>query len=766
MLAFEGQLELNAIRGSPPDSIPYLVRVAGHSVEDEPLRGLFETPTMSWGRAAAYPGRIVVYVSRSRPEGLITVSLSLPDGRRAEATFEHVPATPAACPVATATSAPLCISFVRRDSPRSVPGSSPSIPLPLIPNVFAVTGTDIADIKDLRTAFEHPGFTWDTRITSDDQELIVYMHPSYPSGIHHVALTLPDGRRAEAAFEHVATDPLPPLPEGTYVDFPNVVQPLFNQLPLIDGLHLYVQLDGCPSLRAWDPGSECIDTGGAGGTNSGNYVPESREVLIRLHPSDLASQYGARRATGLLAHEICHAHQHRMTIDAGLGDTTVRLPAPLLLWAETLEGEAFFEATGWRREGDEFVGAEDEPEGYRIPDWGSFPVEDFAEVCALWYMDRDKLRETAPRRLNFAQEWLGRWVPDAHEVDTAVAGTGTRGFSGDGGPATDAQLNGPFGVALDNEGNLYIVDKDGQRIRKVDSSGIITTVAGTGTAGFSGDGGPATSAQLSGPRAVALDGAGNLYIADTENHRIRKVDTAGTITTVAGTGTRGFSGDGGSATSAGLNRPSGVAVDGAGNLYLADKNNHRIRKVDASGTITTVAGTGDEGFSGDGGPATSALLNRPWAIALDRAGNLYITDIRNIRIRKVDTSGTITTVAGTGTAGFSGDGGPATNAQLSSPMGVALDGAGNLYIVDNRNIRIRKVDTGGTITTVAGTGAFGFSGDGGPATSAQLSGPRAVALDGAGNLYIAEFGNRRIRKVDTSGTITTVAGPREGPDPR
>ena len=178
----------------------------------------------------------------------------------------------------------------------------------------------------------------------------------------------------------------------------------------------------------------------------------------------------------------------------------------------------------------------------------------------------------------------------------------------------------------------------------------------------------------------------------------------------------------------------------------------------ASGIITTVAGTGDEGFSGDGGPATSARLNRPWAIALDGAGNLYITDLRNIRIRKVDTSGTITTVAGTGEEGFSGDGGPATSAQLFGPRGVALDGAGNLYIADTGNIRIRKVDTAGTITTVAGTGVFGFSGDGGPATSAQLNGDRGIALDGAGNLYIAEFVNRRIRKMDTSGTITTVAG--------
>ena len=421
-LTFESRLEPRAIPGSPPDSIPYLVRVAGYNVEDEPLRGLFETPTMSWGRAAAYPGRVVVYVSRSRPESAITVSLSLPDGRRAEATFEHTLAMPAPCPVVTATSTPLCISFLRRDAPRSVPGANPWIPSPLIPNVFAVTGTDVTDIKDLRTAFEHRGFTWDTRITSDGQELIVYMHPSYPSGTHFVRLTLSDGRRAEAAFQHVATEPLPPLPEGAYADFPNAVQPLLNQLPVVDGLHLYAQLGGCPSVRTWNPGRECIDTGGALGTNSANYIDDSREVLLRLLPSDYAREYGTYAVTRTLAHEICHAHQHRMVIEAGLGDTTVRLLPPQLLWHETPEGEAFFEATGWRREGDGFSGAEDEPEGYQVPRWNpSFPAhEDFAEVCAYWYMDRDKLRETAPRRFEFAEGWLHQWVPDPHRVPFTV----------------------------------------------------------------------------------------------------------------------------------------------------------------------------------------------------------------------------------------------------------------------------------------------------------------------------------------------------------
>ena len=363
-------------------------------------------------------------------------------------------------------------------------------------------------------------------------------------------------------------------------------------------------------------------------------------------------------------------------------------------------------------------------------------------------------------------------TPTLTPTPTAVAETGAADFvdvgSGDGGPATSAQLFRPEGVALDGAGNLYIADTGTNRIRKVDTSGTITTVAGT-------------SAQLSLPSSVALDGAGNLYIADSGNDRILKVDTNGTITTVAGGVFNLFNfllglgdggpatsedlnflvglGDGGPATSAFLNSPEGVAVDGAGNLYIADTSNYRIRKVGTDGIITTVAGTGSFGFSGDGGPATSAEFDSPEDVVVDGAGNLYIADAgKNYRIRKVDTGGIITTVAGTWGAGFSGDDGPATSALLNFPYGIALDGAGNLYIADTVNHRIRKVDTGGTITTVAGTGAAGFSGDDGPATSAQLNFPYGVALDGAGNLYIADTVNNRIRKVDTNGAITTVAG--------
>jgi sugar lactone lactonase YvrE len=345
---------------------------------------------------------------------------------------------------------------------------------------------------------------------------------------------------------------------------------------------------------------------------------------------------------------------------------------------------------------------------------------------------------------------------------TVVAGDGSRGFSGDGGPATSASLSQPYGVAVDGSVNLYIADRSNSRIRRVDATtGIITTVAGNGSYGFNGDGGPATAASLFAPAGVALDGSGNLYIADTGNHRIRRVDaTTGTITTVAGDGSSGFSGDGGPATSASLSQFYGVALDGSGNVYIADVANDRIRQVDVvTGTITTVAGDGSRGFSGDGGRATAASLNAPTGVTVDSSGNLYIADSRNYRVRRVDVAaGIITTVAGNGIYGFSGDGGPATAASLSFPWGVALDGSGNLHIADTNNNRIRRVDASGIITTVAGDGIYGFSGDGGPATAASLRSPTGVALDGSGNLYIADTNNNRIRRVDASGIITTVAG--------
>ena len=448
-------------------------------------------------------------------------------------------------------------------------------------------------------------------------------------------------------------------------------------------------------------------------------------------------------------------------------------------------------------------------------------------------------------------------------VISTLAGNGTPGFAGDGGPAISAQLTKPYGIAVDVAGNLFIADYGNSRVRRVTPDGVINTFAGNGTAGFSGDGGTATSAGLSFPSGVAVDAGGNLFVADTANNRIRKVSQGGMITTVAGNGVAGFAGDGGAATSAELSRPAGVSVDGNANLLIADTGNGRIRRVSTGGAISSVAGTvprfssldgipatsaslavngvavdaagnvfiaslqkvrkvapggtistvyakaftshgdffslvdvaadasgnifisdigdyqsdyedsrvykvaangvvttyagGFSGFGGDGGLATSARLSFPDGLAVDSSGNLFIADTANNRVRRVSANGTISTVAGNGVAGFAGDGGPAISAQIR-PSGIALDASGNLFIAEPANHRIRKVTSNGTISTVAGIGSPGYSGDGGPATSAQLSSPAGVAVDTAGNIFIADTGNSSIRKVTPAGVISTIAG--------
>jgi trimeric autotransporter adhesin len=432
---------------------------------------------------------------------------------------------------------------------------------------------------------------------------------------------------------------------------------------------------------------------------------------------------------------------------------------------------------------------------------------------------------------------------DASGILTRVAGTGKYGYSGDGGPASRAQLAWPAGLTMDRSGNLFIADNANHRIRKVSTEGIISTVAGT-TGGNSGDGGPATNAQLSWPTGVAADASGNLYIADAANHRIRKVSSDGIITTMTAdlhrpeglavdaagnlfasdyvviTDSQGdnfyagrilkITSSGSTETFAdgqgdkhGLQSPRGialaasgalyvadnaaggvwkisssgvmliagdestqlvgVAVDSSGNVYFSDTSQSRIVKVSPQGDLANVVGDGTRGsYWGDGGPATEAGLNLPLGVAVDTSENVYIADTGNSRVRKVSPDGVITTIAGTGTSGYSGDGGPATEAQLRGPASLAVDASGSLYIADYLDHRIRKVSPDGIITTTAGNGrpgqGFGPWGDGGRATSAELAGPFGVAVDAGGNVYVADTNHFSIRKVSATGTITTVAG--------
>jgi len=399
---------------------------------------------------------------------------------------------------------------------------------------------------------------------------------------------------------------------------------------------------------------------------------------------------------------------------------------------------------------------------------------------------------------------------------STVAGNGIAGYAGDGKAAIAGELNHPSGIRVDASGNLFIADANNNAVRKVNISGIISTVAGNGTPGYSGDGAAATSAQLGEPADVALDASGNLYIADCYNNRIRKVNTSGIISTIAGNGIQGYSSvkkpdtlaiaaelnyptgiavdalanlfiaDGnsniiykvttsdngyirivagndtagyrdGPDTVVELNYPNSITFDASGNLYIADQYNNRIRKMDVSGDVYSVAGNGTTGY-GDGGPAVAAELQFPAGVILGASGNIYIADANNNRIHEVNTAGIMSAIAGNGIAGYTGDGGPATAAELQYPAGIARDASGDIYIADENNSAIRKVNTAGIISTIAGNGTPGYSGDGTAATTAQLSYPQGVVADAAGNLYIADASNYRIRKVNTAGIISTVAG--------
>jgi len=348
---------------------------------------------------------------------------------------------------------------------------------------------------------------------------------------------------------------------------------------------------------------------------------------------------------------------------------------------------------------------------------------------------------------------------DTKGMMTRYAGSGESGFSGDGGPAIKANFKTPAGLAFDPEGNLYIADRENHRVRKLDTSGNISTFAGIGKAGFSGDGGPAVRAKLNLPSGLAADEKGNLYISDRSNDRIRVVDKKGVIRTYAGTGVAGFQGDAGPALKAQLDKPFGIALDEAENLYIADRNNNRVRKVSPEGIITTVAGDGGFFFMGDNGPAYRASVAAPTGVAVDKKGNLYIADRNNNRIRLVDKLGMIRTVAGTGQQDYNGDSETARETNLYLPFGLTVDSNDNLLVIDRSHYRIRRIDPkSGKVETVAGNGLKLFAGDGGPATGATLSFPHGMFVDKDDNLIFSDKGHYRIRKITPKGIISTIGG--------
>ena len=348
---------------------------------------------------------------------------------------------------------------------------------------------------------------------------------------------------------------------------------------------------------------------------------------------------------------------------------------------------------------------------------------------------------------------------DTKGMMTRYAGSGESGFSGDGGPAIKANFKTPAGLAFDPEGNLYIADRENHRVRKIDTSGNISTFAGIGKAGFSGDGGPAVRAKLNLPSGLATDKKGNLFISDRSNDRIRVVDKKGVIRTYAGSGVAGFQGDAGPALKAQLDKPFGIALDEAENLYIADRNNNRVRKVSPEGIITTVAGDGGFFFMGDNGPAYRASVAAPTGVAVDKKGNLYIADRNNNRIRLVDKLGMIRTVAGTGQQDYNGDSETARETNLYLPFGLTVDSNDNLLVIDRSHYRIRLIDPkSGEVETVAGNGLKLFAGDGGPATGATLSFPHGMFLDKDDNLIFSDKGHYRIRKITPKGIISTIGG--------
>lgn len=351
------------------------------------------------------------------------------------------------------------------------------------------------------------------------------------------------------------------------------------------------------------------------------------------------------------------------------------------------------------------------------------------------------------------------------QIITTVAGLGTWGYNGDGGPATNGALCNPYAITCDKAGNLYVAEITNYIIRKVSASGIITTIGGSGVSGFSGDGGPATNATITKPYGIAVDTNGNVYFSDYDNGLIRKIDTNGIITRFAGGGSLGMwippallRREAEPATNARLFYPAGIATDKKGNLFIAEAGGNCILVVTKAGILHHLAGNGGGGsYTGDGGPATVAELHKPWDVTADAAGNLYVADVGNNVIRKINPSGIISTYAGNQAMGFSGDGGPAIKAQFNGPTAIKSDDSGNVYIADRMNDRIRKINTKGIISTVAGNGSRGYAGDGGLATEASLDRPLGVAIAKTGHLYIGDFYSCVVRKVTPKPNTAGVA---------
>jgi hypothetical protein len=341
------------------------------------------------------------------------------------------------------------------------------------------------------------------------------------------------------------------------------------------------------------------------------------------------------------------------------------------------------------------------------------------------------------------------------QIISTVAGDGNSAYTGDGGQAVAASIWAPTATAVDKYGNLYIAQAGNNVIRKVNVAGVISTFAGNGLQGFSGDGGQAIAASFNNIRAIAIDTAGNIYVDDTGNYRVRRINIGGTVTTVAGNGISAYSGDGGLATSASFQWTQSIAIDKNNCLYIADEINNVVRKVDMNGIISTFVGNGTAGYSGDGGIASTAQLKGPDGICFDKFNNLFIADANNNVIRKVSSIGVISTFAGS-TQGFSGDGGQAVSAQLNIPIAVACDSLNNVYISDRYNNKIRVVTPNGIINTIAGDGIAGFSGDGGPALNAEFKNVVSIYVSPANEIYLSDFQNNRIRKI---GALNSVSYP-------